>query len=159
VARSRIIKGSNTDWAQELADALFEVTGEPTTQTYRVAQVDSPTQLTLDRPYEGGPPGGAVGGKAYSIRHPHPLFVDCAAATGWQDRYFGVGYDQHVTESTMPALAPDGQPLRGVAAATAGDVVSLDGNPDLSALRLTGERLILANDTSRPSRTYRITAV
>lgn len=43
-----------------------------------------------------------------SIQPGHPLFTEYASATSWQERFYVVGYDEHVTVTTDDA----GQPLR-----------------------------------------------
>jgi hypothetical protein len=97
---SRTVMGTGTTWNPSLAGMLFQVAGEQT--VYTVSAVASPTQLTLDRSYGGM----TAAGKAYAIRY--PLFVDYSVPTTWQERYYVVGYDEHVAVTTDAA----GQPLR-----------------------------------------------
>jgi hypothetical protein len=97
---SATVTGDETDWNTTLAGMTLRIEGVLTPYTIRT--VDTPTQLTLDRNY-----ADSTGeGKAYTIRY--PLFTDYTVSTNWEDRYYVVGYNQHVT-STVDA---DGQPLR-----------------------------------------------
>lgn len=47
----------------------------------------------------------------------------------------------------------------GTAATVAGNVATLDGNPDLTGVTVNHDVIVLDSDTARASRTYRITAV
>jgi hypothetical protein len=78
----------------------FQVAGEQT--IYTIVSVDAPTQLTLDRAYEGI----SAGEKLYAIRF--PLFVDYRVPTNWEERYYVVGFNEHVTLTTDD----QGRPLR-----------------------------------------------
>jgi len=49
--------------------------------------------------------------------------------------------------------------INGAAATAAGSVVTLDGPPDLAKVNANFDTIYLPNDTARPSKTYRITAV
>jgi hypothetical protein len=133
--------------------SAFQVAGDAT--SYTIVRVDAPTQLVLD----GGYKGNGSPGKRYIIQHPPPFFDDYTVPTTWEERYYVVGYDEHVTETVPPLPTPDGRALSGTAATVAGTVVSLDGSPDLSGIRLTGEHLILAHDSSRPAQSYCIRAI
>jgi len=153
VNRSPTVTGVGTNWHAEFAGAEFQVAGDAA--VYIIVRVDSPTQLTLDRDYEGiNNPD-----KRYLIRHPHPLFDDYTVPTPWEERYYVVGYDEHVAETLPPLLDSNRRELSGAAATVAGAVVSLDGSPDLSGIRLAGEHLFLANDSNRPDKRYCITAI
>ncbi len=88
-AGSPTLTGVGTAWSGTLAGQKLQVAGDLT--TYTVARVDSPTQLTLDRNYEGP----TASGKGYDIRH--PLFVDYGDSANWGERYHVVGYNQGVT--------------------------------------------------------------
>ena len=58
------------------------------------------------------------------------------------------------------AWAAGGHPtITGGAAGAAGDVVTLDGDPDLSRVEPGVDVVVLARDTARPSREYRVLAV
>jgi hypothetical protein len=97
---SAVVAGSGTRWASTLAGMLFQIATD--TQSYRVAGVDSETQLVLDQPYSGATKSDRV----YGIRH--PLFVDYSLPTSWQRRFYVVDVDKHWTAETDPA----GQPVR-----------------------------------------------
>lgn len=101
---SPVVIGTNTNWGAELVQSLLKVGGGQT--EYRIARVDSPTQLVLERGYEGG--NGRERG--YSIRH--SLFVDYSAPAAWQQRIHVVGYDEHVTEVMDRAVTGGGPPVR-----------------------------------------------
>lgn len=167
------VTGNQTYWHAGLAGSSLQVLGEPT--VYKILAVKSPTELMLDRRYTG-----ATGNKAYIIFDlrpranapctivipptygkgpnppPHPLFVDYTHAEKWDERLYVVGYNEHITESFVPARSSDGEPLKGAGATSAGAVISLDGTPDLSEIHLTGEHLLLSNDTARPNGLYEI---
>ena len=93
------VLGTNTDWRSNLSGMTLKIEGDLT--TYRIASVDSPTELTLDRNYAG--PTSA--GKSYAIRH--PLFTDYTDTRNWKERYYVVDYNKHFTTTTV-----DGQTAR-----------------------------------------------
>lgn len=101
---SPVVIGTNTNWGAEMAGSLFKGVAGQT--EYQIVRVDSPTQLALDRGYEGS--GRAV--STYSIRH--PLVVDYSAPNAWHERIYVVGYDEHVTKITDPAVTGGGDPVR-----------------------------------------------
>jgi hypothetical protein len=92
---SQTVTGTGTNWNPSLGGMPFQVTGEQT--AYTISAVASPTQLTLDRSYVGM----TAAGKTYAIRY--PLFVDYSVPTAWQERYYVVGYDEHVAVTTDAA--------------------------------------------------------
>src|SRR5262249_45830118 len=154
--------GSGTNWNANFAGSEFQVAGDTT--NYTVVSVASPTQLVLDRNYERRDNQGnpiTLADQRYIIRHQHPLFDDYTVPTKWDERYYVVGYNENVTETIPPirVLAPDERELQGNAATVTGNVVALDGNPDLSGMRLAGEHLFLANDTNSQNKTYCIKEV
>jgi len=129
----------------------MRVAGESAENT--VARVDSPTRLALDRPY-----AETTGeGRAYDIRH--PLFVDYGTPTNWEERYYVVGYDEHVRERIPAKMAPDGRPLLSSSARGSGSLITLDGDPDLSGVEPSTDSLFLEDDTTRPHRIYSILTV
>lgn len=95
-----LVKGSGTLWSAHLAGMRFKVVGP--FATYEIAAVNSPTELVLDRLYEG-PDDAAT---PYGIRF--PLYVDFLQPPAWQERLYVVPYDEHVTL----ALDGAGRPLR-----------------------------------------------
>jgi hypothetical protein len=97
---SKLVNGENTGWTQAFAGMVFQVATDQ--RSYRVATVNSPTQLVLDEAYEGANKSERV----YSIRHPR--FVDYSAPGSWQKRYYVVPQDQHWT----PGTDASGKPVR-----------------------------------------------
>lgn len=143
---SSTVTGEGTDWNTDHTGSLLRIEGEIT--SYRVKRVDSPTQLTLDRTYMQAT---TTTGKIYTLNRPHPLFTDFSVARNWKERYYVVGYNDHVTESFTLASDPSGQALEGKVATvsgttSAGTALSLDGTPDLSEFWLTGQHLLLFQD-------------
>ena len=101
VTGSPRVTGSNdSNWNPTLVGMPFQVAGEQA--IYTIVSVDAPTQLTLDRAYEGA----SAAEKLYAIRF--PLFVDYRVPASWEERYYVVGYNDHVTLTTDD----QGQPLR-----------------------------------------------
>ena len=80
------VTGIGTGWRTALAGRTFKVAGE--SAEYTIVGVDSETQVTLDRGYEGI----TGSGKAYVIRH--PLFVDYSKIVSWEKRIHVVGHDE-----------------------------------------------------------------
>lgn len=97
---SPIVTGAATDWVGSLAGQILRVDGE--LGRYRIQSVDTPTQLTLARNYDGP---GAVS-RAYAITF--PLFTDYSVPTSWDERYYVVDYNDHVSVGVDGA----GNPLR-----------------------------------------------
>ncbi len=97
---SPIVTGTGTGWNANLAGQTFRAEGDLT--RFTVLAVNSPVQLTLDRDYSG--PSGT--GTAYTISH--PLFIDYTAPANWEERFYVVGFNEHVTVTTDAA----GKPLR-----------------------------------------------
>jgi hypothetical protein len=156
------VTGNATNWNANFAGSEFQVARDSI--IYTVVSVTSPTQLVLDRNFEQVDDQGrpiTLSDHKYIIRHEHPLFEDFTAPTKWDQRYYVVGYNEHVTETVPPIRVPppDGRELRGNAATVTGNVVALDGNPDLSGIPPAGEYLVLSNDLNRVSQIYRITAI
>lgn len=156
VSGARIVGGENTNWHGDLVGLSFGVAGDQT--AYTVAAVNSHNELELDQPYAGP----NIAEKRYVISH--PLFIDYAETTNWQDRYHVVNYDDNVTEIVPPLQSRNGNPLSGSNAVVMNNVVHLDGTPDLSDLRLALNQLFvphlyLASDEGRPSKAYRILEV
>lgn len=100
VRGSAVVNGANTRWTTHLVGTTFKVVGE--FAVYTIAAVNSPTELLLDRVY--AEPDGAA--RPYGIRF--PLFTDFTAAVSWQERFYVVPFDEHVTLTTDGA----GRPLR-----------------------------------------------
>jgi len=148
---SATVVGSGMQWTADLTGYIFELVGDPT--PYTVVGVDSSDFITLDRPYVGV--GGVL--RTYLIRH--PLYVDYTASIGWQERSYVVGFDENVTESTIVLEDSAQRELSGASAVVTGNVVTLDGLPDLSDLRLSGELLQLDNDVAGPTTAYCIVGV
>ena len=153
---STVVNGTNTAWSKELAGRTFQILGE--SAKYTIAKVDSETQLTLNTPYQGPKRKD----KAYVIIH--PLSKDYTLPETWAKRICVVGYNEHVTETLRTALGANGHPLSGENATVAGKVVLLKEKkdiPDLSGITLEASSpfaayIFLKNDTSRPSKLYRI---
>jgi hypothetical protein len=95
-----IVHGTGSGWNANLVGQTFRAEGH--LGRYLIRTVNSPTQLVLDRSYSG--PSGT--GIPYTISH--PLFTDYSAARNWDERYYVVGFDEHVTVDTDAA----GRPLR-----------------------------------------------
>ena len=83
---SLIVTGTGTGWRAEFASRTFKMAGE--SAEYTIVGVDSETQVTLDRGYEGI----TGSGKAYVIRH--PLFVDYSKTVSWEKRIHVVTHDE-----------------------------------------------------------------
>ena len=97
---SATVVGTDTGWTTAMAGMLFRVATDET--SYRIATVDSATQLTLDQVY-----GGSTKAKiAYSIRDPQ--FVDYSTPANWQTRYHVVDISKNWTAGTDSA----GRPMR-----------------------------------------------
>lgn len=99
-AGSPAVIGDQTGWNSGLAGMKLVIEGD--LASYRIQTVDSPTRITLTRNYEGSTDSG----KAYRISH--PLHTDYALPTSWEDRYYVVDYNEHVT----PTVDEAGRPLR-----------------------------------------------
>lgn len=97
---SAIVTGAATAWRAAMVGQIVRIEGDPT--AYRVQTIVSAAKLTLDKPFAGP----TAAGKTYAIAF--PTFTDYATTTNWQQRYYVVGYDEHVTETTDD----DGAPLR-----------------------------------------------
>jgi len=97
---STIVTGIDTDWTTTLAGMLVQIATDE--REYRIALVDSPTQLTLEEPYAGLSKSERV----YSIRHPR--FIDYSLPVNWQRRYHVVNFDQNWTSGTDA----EGRPVR-----------------------------------------------
>jgi hypothetical protein len=97
---STVVTGTGTRWHAALAGLVFRVEGDAA--RYQVQAVNSATELVLDRNY----PGSSVAGKIYAIQF--PLYTDYRVATNWQERYYVVGFKEHVQVTTDAA----GRPLR-----------------------------------------------
>lgn len=97
---SPIVTGTDTGWNANLIGQIFRAEGH--LARFTVVVVNSPVQLTLDRASSG--PSST--GTAYTISH--PLFTDYTASTNWDERYYVVGFNEHVTVTTDAA----GRPLR-----------------------------------------------
>jgi hypothetical protein len=97
---SSIVTGNETNWNSTLVGMPFQVGGD--SEIYTIVSIDSATQLRLSRPYTA--PGAS--NKLYAIRF--PLFVDYGASTNWDQRYYVVDFNSHVTITTDD----QGQPLR-----------------------------------------------
>ena len=147
---SPVVTGTGTGWSTKLAGRILRVAGE--SSEYAIVRVDSDTQLMLDRAYVG-PYGSA---KAYAIRHQR--FADYSLATEWAERWYVVGYDEHVQERMPAASDPNGELLLGQGATVSGSVVFLDGDPDLSGVGPGAEHLFLENDMARPRKIYHLVA-
>ena len=153
---STVVNGTNTAWSKELAGRTFQILGE--SAQYTIAKVDSETQLILNTPYQGPKRKD----KAYVIIH--LLSKDYTLPESWAKRICVVGYNEHVTETLRTALGANGHPLSGENATVAGKVVLLKEKkdiPDLSGITLEASSpfaayIFLKNDTSRPSKLYRI---
>jgi hypothetical protein len=100
VTGSPIVTGTNTLWTAHLVHMTFKVLGE--FATYTVESVNTPTELVLDRPYQES----AASLQPYGIRF--PLYYDFTAPASWQDRFYVLPYDEHVTVTTDST----GRPLR-----------------------------------------------
>ncbi len=147
---SRTATGNKTDWGTEMEGMVFVLSGERT--QYRIAKVYSATQLTLDRPYAGR----TASEKSYSIRH--PLFTDYTEPTNWPERYYVVGYNEHVKTIIPPARDQNNNFLAGRKATANGSRITLEEKPDLSTVRLGQDYLWLDGDSARPDKLYRILA-
>jgi hypothetical protein len=97
---SKTVIGTGTGWTTAMAEMLFRVATDET--SYRIATVDSQTQLTLEQAY-GGATQAAI---AYHIRHPQ--FIDYTAAANWQTRYYVVDVSKNFTAGTDSS----GRPVR-----------------------------------------------
>ncbi|HEX5873356.1 MAG TPA: hypothetical protein VFY60_01830, partial [Pyrinomonadaceae bacterium] len=97
---SKIVTGNGTGWTTTLAGLLFQMATDE--RVYRIARVDSPTQLTLEQPYAGFSKSERV----YGIRHPR--FIDYSLPVNWQRRYHVVNFDQNWTAGTDA----EGRPVR-----------------------------------------------
>jgi hypothetical protein len=148
---SATVTGTGTNWTGRLVGMPMRVARE--LAEYTVARVDSPTRLALDRPYAETTDDG----RAYGIRH--PLFVDYGTPTNWEERYYVVGYDDHVRERIPAKMAPEGRPLLGSSARVSGSLITLDGEPDLSGVEPSTDSLFLEDDTASARRIYRLVAI
>lgn len=97
---STTVTGDQTNWNFNLAGMKLLIEGD--LLAYRIHSVDSPNRITLAQNYEGRTDSR----KAYRISH--PLHTDYAVSTNWEDRYYVVDYNQHVTLT----VDEDGRPLR-----------------------------------------------
>lgn len=120
---SAVVTGTDTQWTPTLVGMRFKVQADAS--PYRVSAVNSATELTLDRVY-GGPGGGNL---TYAISF--PLFTDYREATNWDQRFYVVGFNDHV-QVTQDAA---GLPLRKyeVIVPTAADAVR-NGVPLVTSL-------------------------
>lgn len=100
VRGATLVTGTNTRWTTHLIGMTFKVVGE--FAVYHVAAVNSPTELVLEHSY--AQPDGA--GLPYGIRF--PLFTDFTVPVSWQERFYVVPFDEHVTVTMDGA----GRPLR-----------------------------------------------
>jgi len=154
-----VINRTGTEWNAQLINQILKFAGE--SSEYRIIDVDAdatPQRITLDRGYEGS----TGTDKAYAIRH--PLLTDFGDAANWQHRIFVVGYEENFTELLRQARDRSGNILQGDTATAAGNVITLEEDPDLSGLVLEGDPLFkphifLENDTNRPNKIYRIQVV
>lgn len=152
---SQTVTGENTSWHNDLVGLRFKVAGDDA--NYIIASANGPGELVINQPYNGP----SVSNKRYQISHPQ--FVDYTEPTNWEERFHVVHYQDHVTEVVPPMPDRNGNPLRGNEALIGGNQVELDGNPDLSSLRVSQNHifvphLYLADDTGRTTRIYRIIA-
>jgi len=97
---SATVTGDQTNWNSTLAGMKLRIEGELV--SYTIRSVVSTTQITLTQPYGGRTDPR----KAYTISH--PLHTDYAVSTNWEDRYYVVDYNQHVTST----VDENGRPLR-----------------------------------------------
>ncbi|HEX6480488.1 MAG TPA: hypothetical protein VF043_16755 [Ktedonobacteraceae bacterium] len=104
VAGSSTITGAGSNWNTTLVGMPFQVAGEQA--VYTIVSVNTPTQLTLDRPYVRPSTDTITSDRLYIIRF--PLFVDYGVSTNWEERYYVVGFNAYVTLTTDD----QGQPLR-----------------------------------------------
>jgi hypothetical protein len=100
VRGSTLVTGTNTRWTVHLVGMTFKVVDE--FAVYRIAAVNSQTELVLDRSYAESD-GARL---PYGIRF--PLFTDFTVPLLWQERFYVVPYDEHVTVTVDGA----GRPLR-----------------------------------------------
>ena len=97
---SAIVTGSGTQWPATLIGMPFRIQGDA--GTYRVAAVNSNTELELDRTFEGA----SNTNLAYAVNF--PLYVDYREPTNWAERAYVVGFNEHV-QLTVDGV---GRPLR-----------------------------------------------
>lgn len=97
---SATITGAGMQWAAPLVGMVFKVEGDA--GRYRVAAVNSPTELVLDHAYTGPTRTNLT----YAITF--PLFTDYRVPTNWTDRTYVVGFNDHVQVTVDGA----GRPLR-----------------------------------------------
>jgi hypothetical protein len=150
---SPYLDGYGTNWDNSLVNCGLKIGQEEA--TYMVTAVYSPTQLILDRVYEG--PTGQ--NKTYTI---NLLFIDYSYATNWNERYHVVNYDEHFTQLVEAAYDITGKTLAGNQATLVpgtSTTILLDGNPDLSYVKANYDQLFLQNDTNQLTKLYCIAAV
>ena len=151
-----IVHGKDTAWHKELSGSIFQIMGE--SETYTIISIDTESQLKLDSPYQG--PSRAK----ESYRIIHPFTEDYTVAKNWEKRLHVVTIDENVTETIRIAQDVNGSALKGDSATLVGNLIYLDGKPDLSVMTTeTGSPfaayLYLKNDTNRSSKLYRIIQV
>jgi hypothetical protein len=98
-------------------------------------------------------------GEPCSVSYPpgHPLHVDYARPTRWDERLYVVPAGARYTPGVEPAAGE--APLGGTGATATGTTVLLPPGTDLSVVRAGRHHLILAGDAARAERTYRVVAV
>jgi hypothetical protein len=119
----------------------------------------SPLQITVEKlmPDHSVAPDENEG-CSISVPPDHPLYLDLKAAERWQERSWVVSVNDFTAQGVLPApiAGTDGEQLLGEGATAAGNVVTLPVGVDISGIRPMAFHLYLAEDTARPSRTYRI---